>query len=184
MWWLWACQTGELAEPPRPAVPVVAPAPPARPEPWSLVGRAVAKGTASPPLHETPSWPEVCQRPYTPVCFVEVWARGAERTRVERKGAELLVDGAAEAGAWPNLGKALLACTGDPFGFPLPGGQRVLTDEAWVLDFSGDNVCHLRGALRLPRHGTRAEWSGLEVDGLPWSHGGLERARRLSRTAR
>jgi hypothetical protein len=113
-----------------------------------------------------------------------VGSSGEQATFNPRTGELLRTDHPALTGRlrWPGLG-TLGMCLGDVLADPLPadpGAFRALvwgTEAHWHLTLSGTNRCSLGGVLVLDVLDDGVDPSGLEVEGLPWSQGGRQRAR-------
>ncbi len=84
--------------------------------------------------------------------------------------------------SWPGMG-TLGMCLGDVLAEPLPadpGAFRALvwgTSPQWHLTLSGANRCSLEGVLVLDAIDDGIDPNGLQVESLPWSQGGRQRAR-------
>ena len=171
------------ADPPPPTMPDPLPIGPATPTTWSRVARVSTEGIDVPALPQALLGPGCATLNAAlggdgPPCFVEDWS-GPRMIRVERAGATVRLDGDRVQGRWPNIGTLLDGCLGDPLALPPaadPGGARTLTDDTWILTFSGQNLCVLGGSLKLALRGGRVDTSALTVEGLAWSRGGRERA--------
>jgi len=88
---------------------------------------------------------------------------------------------------WSNWG-LLENCLGSPLrertgGDPAAFRTLVIagTKISWVLDFSGLNRCSLGGRVVVDAVEDRVDTAQLEVDGIPWSSGGRQRALAILR---
>jgi len=130
-----------------------------------------------------------------PPCRVELWRRQDGTAPdalflVVGSASELDVEGRAilRPTRWTRLGPTLGDCLGDPLDLPPaqdPAGFRGLVVTAgeprWMLSFSGANRCALSGWILLSAADEGVDVERLEVDGLPWRAGGVERARERLR---
>ncbi len=175
MWWILACT---LDSPPEtsPVQPLV-PTPPATPPSYVLSGRLDADLLVGPDLPGRAELKARCgtQRP----CRRERWSPDATSPEQgarfwEQIGTLATWEGEKVRTNWRNLG-LLRACLGDPFGWPPAGdpqGHRTLESQAWVLHFSGNNLCNLEGNLRLDLRADRVDVRALRAGEWPWLNGG------------